>query len=75
MTLEIKDVRKVVVIGWDTAIVKGAQASIEAEGEEKRTVKNDGESNIFFPFDFEGEVTVTVSGSHSGAETAALDIS
>jgi hypothetical protein len=52
VTVELIDTRKVVVIGWDTDVVKGTHASIQAEGEEKRNVDNSGESNIFFPLDF-----------------------
>jgi hypothetical protein len=73
MTLVIKDVRKVAVLGWQTEgdndwTIKGADASLQVEGEEKRTVKNDGESNLFFPLDFSGDVTVTVRGSASGED-------
>jgi len=73
VAVELKDIRKVAVIGWDTDTVKGAEASLEVEGEEKRTVKNDGESNLFFPLDFEGSREVTVSGSHGGSETGTIE--
>ena len=64
MTVELKDVRKVAVIGWDTELVSGDTASLQAQGEEKRTVTNDGESNLFFPLDYTGSVEITVRGSH-----------
>jgi hypothetical protein len=79
MTLVLKETRKVAVIGWQTEgdnawNIKGHEATLEVEGEEKRVVKNDGESNLFFPMDFTGAVTVTVKGSHSGEDTATLSI-
>jgi hypothetical protein len=74
MTVELKDTRKVAVIGWDREVVRGSTASLQVEGEEKRNVTNDGESNLFFPMDFTGTVQVTVSGSHSGEETGTLSI-
>ena len=74
MAVELKDIRKVAVIGWSTEVVKGKQASIQVTGEEKRNVDNDGESNLFFPMDYEGEVDVTVSGSHEGEETGTIEI-
>jgi hypothetical protein len=70
----LKDTRKVAVIGWDTSVVKGAQASIEAAGEEKRNVDNDGESNLFFPLDYEGTCDVTVKGSDDGEAHGTLHI-
>lgn len=79
MSLTVKDQRKVVVIGWDIegegeTVIKGAQASMQVEGEEKRNVKNDGEANLFFPSEFEGEIEVTIKGSASGEDTATLVI-
>ncbi len=74
MTVELKDLRKVAVLTWNTDIVKGTEASFEAEGEEKRTVKNDGESNLFFPLDYTGTVGVVVRGSHAGEDTGSVEI-
>jgi hypothetical protein len=42
MTVVAKDVRKVVVLGWDTEIVTGKTASIQADGNELRVVPNRG---------------------------------
>jgi hypothetical protein len=84
MTLVVLAVRKVAVIGWDTSndmdntdehVITGANASLQVGGEELRTVKNDGESNLFFPGDFVGDVKVTVRGSRSGKDTQTLHIS
>lgn len=81
MTIVLKEIRKVAVVGWNTegegdTVIKGAEASLQIEGEgEVRTVSNDGESNLFFPLDFTGSVSVTVKGSASGEETGALSIS
>jgi hypothetical protein len=74
MTVELKDTRKVAVIGWDTALVLGNDATLHAGGEEKRNVKNDGESNLFFPMDFVGDVEVTVVGSSSGEDTGTISV-
>jgi hypothetical protein len=74
VTVELIDTRKVVVIGWDTGVVKGTHASIQAEGEEKRNVDNSGESNIFFPLDFSGEVKITVAGSKSGQDKGKIEV-
>ncbi len=83
MTLVLKETRKVAVIGWQTSedmdeqaewVIRGANASLQVEDEEVRTVKNDGESNLFFPMDFTGKVTVTVKGSSKGEDTATLHI-
>jgi hypothetical protein len=73
MAVEVKDTRKVVVIGWDTDIVKGENASIQTSGEgELRNVKNDGESNLFFPMEFAGPVDVIVRGSSDGEDTGTI---
>jgi predicted RNA binding protein YcfA (HicA-like mRNA interferase family) len=74
MTVELKSTRKVAVVGWDTEVVKGSHASMQVEGEEKRNVDNDGESNLFFPLEFSGHVDVTIAGSHSGEETGTITI-
>lgn len=74
MTVALKGTRKVAVLSWDVNVVKGAQATIEAADEEKRTVKNDGESNLFFPTNFSGSVKVTVRGSHSGEESGEIQV-
>lgn len=60
--------------------IVGAEASIsvtqhDGVEQEVRTVKNDGEANLFFPLDYSGPVTVTIKGSHSGEDTATLSIS
>ena len=77
MGLTVKDQRKVVVVGWDTegegdTVIKGSHASMQVAGEEKRNVDNDGEANLYFPSEFEGEVDVTIKGSVSGEDTATL---
>jgi hypothetical protein len=74
MTVTLKDIRKVAVIGWDTTQVKGTHASVQAEGEEKRNVTNDGETNIYFPLDYSGEVKVTIAGSKSGQDKGTITI-
>ena len=74
MTVVLKSIRKVAVVGWDTEVVKGTHASMQVEGEEKRNVDNDGESNLFFPGSFTGDVDVTISGSKSGKETGTLSV-
>lgn len=73
MAVELVDIRKVAVFSWGEDI-KGANASLQVDDEEKRTVKNDHESNLFFPLDHSGYVTVTVKGSSSGEETGTLNI-
>ena len=76
--VSIKDIRKVVVIAWDTEGADGVQgttASLNVEGQEKRTVKNDGESNLFFPSDFSGAVKVSVRGSHAGTDKGTIEVS
>ena len=74
MTVTLKTTRKVVVIGWDTEVVKGTHASIQITGEEKRNVDNDGDTNLFFPSDFSGDVEVTVSGSRSGEDNGTITV-
>lgn len=74
MTVTLKDIRKVAVIGWDTDQVKGTHASIQVANEEKRNVDNDGETNLFFPLDYSGEVKVTISGSKSGQDKGTISI-
>jgi hypothetical protein len=74
MAVEKKDTRKVVVIGWDLAVVKGTLASIQAEGEEKRNTQNDGVANIYFPLDWTGSVEITVAGSRSGQDTGTIEV-
>ena len=73
--IELVEVRKVAVVAWDAEAVKGKQVSMQVAGQEKRTVDNDGESNLFFPLDYSGEVTVTVQGSKSGEESGSIQIS
>jgi hypothetical protein len=74
MTVELVEIRKVAVFSWDTTIVQGDQASIEAEDEEKRVVKNDGQSNVFFPQTFTGDVEITVKGSHDGEDSGTISV-
>ena len=56
MAVKIASTRKVVVISWDTEVVKGSHASMQVSGEEKRNVDNDGKANLYFPADFAGNV-------------------
>ena len=74
MTLHVISQRKVVEVGWDTAVVKGSHASMQVEGEEKRSVDNDGKANLTFPNDFEGSVEVTVQGSKTGSESGTVTV-
>jgi hypothetical protein len=74
MTVELKHSRKVVVIGWDTELVKGASASIQVAGEEKRNTGNDGSANLYFPTGFKGEVEITVAGSREGEDTGTISV-
>jgi hypothetical protein len=74
MTVELKDIRKVAVIGWDTEHVKGSHASIQVADEEKRNVDNDGETNLFFPLDYVGEVAVQIDGSKSGKDKGTISV-
>jgi spore coat protein CotH len=75
MTVELSDTRKVCVISWDTSVVQGKQASIQAAGEEKRTTENDGQGNVYFPLDWSGEVEITVAGSKSGEDHGTISVS
>jgi hypothetical protein len=73
----INYIGKVVEIKWDTEGedgVKGTTASLQVEGQEKRSVKNDGLSNLFFPNDFSGAVRVTVRGSRSGQDKGTIQV-
>jgi hypothetical protein len=85
MALHLKEIRKVAVLGWDIEgddgddndgenVIKGSSASMQVDDEEKRTVKNDGESNLFFPQDFTGDVRVVVEGSKSGRDSGVIHI-
>ena len=91
MTVTLKSIHKAVVVQWhqfnehpsDVATdwtIQGAEASISVklhDGtiQEKRVVKNTGSANLFFPLNYSGSVTVTITGSHSGEETGTLSIS
>jgi hypothetical protein len=74
MTVAIKSTRKVVVVGWDTEVVKGMHASMQVEDEEKRNVDNDGAANLYFPTNFTGDIEVTIVGSKSGEETGTISV-
>lgn len=80
MTVELKDTRKAAVIGWDTELVKGKTASVQAGAgaiqdiEEKRNVANDGEANLFYPLDFTGSTDVIVRGSDSGEDRGTIEV-
>ena len=74
MTVELVHTRKVCVVSWDTDVVKGTHASVQAEGEEKRNVDNTGQTNVFFPADYEGECTLTIKGSKSGEDTGTFQV-
>lgn len=74
MTVVMKATRKVVVVGWDTSMVKGTHASVQVGGEEKRNVDNDGDTNLFFPSDFTGDIEVTVAGSKSGTDSGTISV-
>ena len=73
--IELLEVRKVAVVAWDAEAVKGKQVSMQVAGQEKRTVDNDGEANLFFPLDYSGEVVVTIQGSKSGEESGSIQVS
>lgn len=88
MTLVLKSVRKVAVLGWSKAepddtrewALKGETVSLEVthhDGtkQEVRDVKNDGEADLFFPLDYSGSTTVTATGSAGGTETATISVS
>lgn len=90
MTITLNSVHKAAVLQWhqfnssneDGAsawTIAGEEASISVKlhdgtEQEKRVVKNDGETNLFFPLDYSGDVEVTITGSHSGEDTAKLQI-
>jgi hypothetical protein len=74
MTVVAQDVRKVVVLGWDTEIVKGKTASIQADGKELRVVPNRGSANVFYPLDFTGSTDFIVQGSKGGTDTGTVEI-
>ena len=74
MAVEAKSVRKVVVSGWDNELAKGTHVSIHADGDEVRTGVNDGEANLYFPMDFEGDVDVEVRGSSEGSDVGTINV-
>jgi hypothetical protein len=74
MTVVVKDIRKVVVLGWDTDVVKGKTASIQADGKELRVVPNKGKANVFYPLDYTGTTSFTVQGSKGGTDTGTVKI-
>jgi hypothetical protein len=74
MTVTLKHSRKVVVVGWDVTKVIGTHASIQVAGEEKRNVDNDGDTNLFFPADYTGQLELTVAGSRSGTDTGTITV-
>lgn len=84
MTLVIKSVRKVVVVGWQHTgtsdwNIQGSHASISATGHdgierEVRNTENDGEANLYFPADYTGDVDITIKGSKSGEDSSTLHI-
>jgi hypothetical protein len=74
MTVELVHTRKVCVITWDTETVKGSHASIQAGGEEKRNVENNGETNVFFPMSFQGPCEITVAGSKAGEDAGTIEV-
>lgn len=74
MAVEVKDVRKVVVIDWDTTVVVGRTASVQADGKELRVVANRGYTNIFYPLDWTGSTDVTVKGSARGEDTGTIEV-
>lgn len=72
--------RKVVNVLWDTGMVKGMSASIEASSEEQeetievRTVANDGSATITFPNSFKGPCAVVVRGSKGGEQSGTVNV-
>ncbi len=74
MAVELVGIRKVAVISWDASVIHGENVSLQVGDEEKRTVKNDGESNLFFPADYTGDVTVVVRGSSEGEEIGTISV-
>ena len=90
MTITLNSVHKAAVLQWHQFnsadedgpshwTITGAEASISVKlhdgtEQEKRVVKNDGEANLFFPLDYSGDIEVTITGSHSGSDTAKLHI-
>jgi hypothetical protein len=73
MTVVNKSQRKEVTIGFT---VEGDEAEVQAEGQTKKTVKNTGETDVFFPGDFTGTSTITVQGSKPGsaADTGTITV-
>ena len=75
----VKSVRKVVVLGWDTSVVKGTHVSISAKGHdgverELRNTENDGAANIYFPSDYSGSVDVVLRGSKGGVAESTVSV-
>lgn len=74
MTVHVISQKKVVEVGWDRTKVHGSHASMQLDGEEKRSVENDGKANLTFSNDFTGPRTVTIKGSASGEETGTISV-
>ena len=75
MTIEVSEVKKAVVVSYDTNVVIGPHASIQAANpandevlEEKKNIANDGEAVLTFPLDYSGECVIVVRGSEAGEE-------
>lgn len=80
MSVEIDHVRKVVVIAYDTNVVKGTHASVQttkpdgAYAIERKQVPNHGHANLYFPLDYEGECYVEVHGSREGVDANTITV-
>jgi hypothetical protein len=74
MAVEVRDVRKVVVIEWDLDIVEGKTASVQADGKELRVVPNRGYTNVFYPLDYTGSTDFEVHGSKAGVDSGTIEV-
>jgi WD40 repeat protein len=54
--------------------LRGETVSIQAGGEEKKDVPNNGVTDVFFPMTFSGLVPVSAKGSESGEDSTSISV-
>jgi hypothetical protein len=78
--VSLEHVRKVVVVGYDTNVVKGTHATVFAakpDGDqviEKKEIANHGHATLAFPHDYSGECYVEIHGSREGEDTGTISV-
>lgn len=78
--IEVLEVKKAVVVAWDTNVVVGKHVSVSAAKPngavvvEKKNVLNKGKVVLTFPAGYSGKCFVVARGSAEGEEEGTIEV-